>query len=122
MPDINQQIESFINKFAKQNKVGRAKVQSLLDNIQALKPARQQRKPQALSETSTKIQDHLMDIRGNGAPWTAKDISTILGVSQTDVNNGIKRLEKQGYTFSKIPGEKIPGKRGRVPTMYIFCK
>jgi len=115
--EINAQAQMIIADFAKQSKVGKAKVETFAQALFATlpKPAKTGRK---LSENAILLREKLKTaFADHGFSATAKDLALIYDASPVEITNALIWLEEQGGV-SRIDTLKIEGKRGKPATIW----
>lgn len=125
----NTQIEQAVSSFAKTNKIGKSKVQQLIDEVIASipkgnKPERisngKQGRP-VLEKTAALHQDIIQTVNnGFKGQRSAVLVRDVIGCDKVQFNNAIAALVKQGKLFHV--GKAKTGSRGRQPFILSTSK
>lgn len=125
----NTQIEQVVSSFAKANKIGKSKVQQLIDEVIASipkgnKPERigngKQGRPM-LEKTAALHQDILQTVNnGFKGQRSAVLVRNVIGCDKVQFNNAVAALVKQGKLFHA--GKSKTGSRGRQPFILSTTK
>ena len=117
----NTQLQVLVNEFAKANKVSRAKVETLVSNIQALSPKKVSNghKGRPVMEKTKALHDLIIQkagVDGNDAVSIRKQCQ----VDNVAFNNAVSYLVKTGKLFRL--GKFDTGLRGRQPYILSSVK
>lgn len=123
------QIESIISTFAKTNKIGKSKVQQLIDKVIASIPKGnnperisngKQGRPM-LEKTAALHQDIIQTVNnGFKGQRSAVLVRNVIGCDKVQFNNAVAALVKQGKLFHV--GKAKTGTRGRQPFILSTSK
>ena len=125
----NQTIQSIISSFAKTNKIGKSKVQQLIDEVIASipkdnKPERSSNGKQGrpmLEKTAALHQDIIQTVNnGFKGQRSAVLVRNVIGCDKVQFNNAVAALVKQGKLFHA--GKAKTGSRGRQPFILSTSK
>ena len=125
----NQQIQTIVASFAKANKVSRAKVESLAQEIIAsIKPKAKTERIRSgkigrpVSDKTKELHQTIIQTVNNGfkARRDAVLVRTLVGVDNVTFNNAVRALVKQGKIFHA--GKAQTGRRGRQPFILTTVK
>ena len=125
----NQQIQTIITSFAKVNKVSRAKVESLAQEI--IQSIPKDNKPERISngkqgrpmlEKTAALHQEIIQTVNNGfnGQRNAVLVRNVIGCDKVQFNNAVAALVKQGKLFHA--GKAKTGSRGRQPFILSTTK
>lgn len=111
----NEQIQTIVSTFAKENKIGRVKLQIFVDSILGTLP--KQGRP-VLEKTKELRQQILSYIREGNT--SVESLVTATGQNKVTIYNNIKALEKAKAIARQ--GTISTGKRGRQTVVYSIAQ
>lgn len=125
----NTQIEQVVSSFAKTNKIGKSKVQQLIDEVIASIP--KGNKPERISngkqgrpmlEKTVALHQDIIQTVNNGfkGQRNAVLVRNVIGCDKVQFNNAVAALVKQGKLYHA--GKAKTGSRGRQPFILSTSK
>lgn len=125
----NTQIEQAVSSFAKTNKIGKSKVQQLIDEVISSIP--KGNKPERISngkqgrpmlEKTAALHHDIIQTVNNGfkGQRNAVLVRNVIGCDKVQFNNAVAALVKQGKLFHA--GKAKTGSRGRQPFILSTVK
>lgn len=121
----NQAIEQSVASFAKANKIGKSKVQQLIDEVIANLPAKkasQGHKGRPMLEKTAALHQDIIQTVNNGfkGQRNAVLVRNVIGCDKVQFNNAVAALVKQGKLFHA--GKAKTGSRCRQPFILSTSK
>lgn len=125
---MNTNIISLVETFAKTNKIGKAKVEALAQEITTLVNTKQVKihsgkRGRVLLDKTVQMRQNVFDcLSGSSEALTAKQIASRVGVSPPEATNCLKVLQSNQKVILVGHASKAPNVRGKAPALFSCVK
>ena len=114
---MNMTIENLVTSFAKQNKVSKAKLMSLVAEMQQVKNPT----GRPVGNKAQIVRDTIRSMK-TSEPFTSVDIAKKTGYDIVSVNNSLRYLMQVEKVIIQAGKQERTGARGKRPILWKFTK